>query len=85
MNKKYQFWHYKYEHNVKEEFNLQVKVAEFVGESRKGWQDAIENAVAEASRTMRNITGVEVYNGTADCSDNKIVEYKANIKIAYVD
>ena len=64
---------------------MQVKVAELVGESRKGWQDAIENAVTEASRTMRNITGVEVYNWTADCSDNKIVEYKANIKIAYVD
>ncbi|MDD3852730.1 MAG: dodecin family protein [Syntrophomonadaceae bacterium] len=64
---------------------MQVKVAELVGESRKGWQDAIENAVTEASRTMRNITGVEVYNWTADCSENKIVEYKANIKIAYLD
>jgi flavin-binding protein dodecin len=60
-------------------------VAEFVGESNRGWQDAIENAVSEASRTLRNITGVEVYNWTADCQDNKIIEYKANIKIAYLD
>ncbi len=64
---------------------MQVKVAEFVGESNKGWQEAIENAVSEASRTLNNISGVEVYNWTADCQDNKIIEYKANIKIAYVE
>jgi flavin-binding protein dodecin len=64
---------------------VQVKVAEFVGESNKGWQEAIENAVSEASRTLNNISGVEVYNWTADCQDNKIIEYKANIKIAYVE
>lgn len=64
---------------------MQVKVTEFVGESNKGWQEAIENAVSEASRTLNNISGVEVYNWTADCQDNKIIEYKANIKIAYVE
>jgi flavin-binding protein dodecin len=64
---------------------MQVKVAEFVGESRNSWQEAIENAVSEASSNLNNITGVEVYNWTADCQNNKIVEYKANIKIAYVE
>lgn len=64
---------------------MQVKIAEFVGESTRGWQDAIENAVQEASRTIRNISGVEVYNWTADCQQNRIVEYKANIKIAYIE
>lgn len=64
---------------------MQVKVAEMVGESNKGWQEAIESAVSEASRSFNNITGVEVYNWTADCQDNKIIEYKANIKIAYVE
>ncbi|MGS0764084.1 dodecin family protein [Syntrophomonas curvata] len=64
---------------------MQVKIAEFVGESRKSWQEAIENAVTEASGSLNNITGVEVYNWTADCQNNKIVEYKANIKIAYVE
>ncbi len=64
---------------------VQVKVAELVGESKKSWQHAIENAVTEASKSMDNITGVEVYNWTADCQDNKIIEYKANIKIAYTE
>jgi len=64
---------------------LQVKVAEIVAESQRGWQDAVENAVMEASRRYPNVTGVEVYNWTADCQDNKIIEYKANVKIAYVE
>jgi flavin-binding protein dodecin len=64
---------------------LQVKVAELVGESSRSWQEAVENAVFEASRSLNNISGVEVYNWTANCKDNKIVEYKANIKVAYVE
>ncbi|HBK53356.1 MAG: dodecin family protein [Desulfotomaculaceae bacterium] len=63
---------------------MQVKVSEFVGESRRSWQDAVENAVSEASRDVNNISGVEVVNWTANCADNKIVEYKANIRIAYL-
>ncbi|MDD2372595.1 MAG: dodecin family protein [Syntrophomonadaceae bacterium] len=64
---------------------MQVKIAEFVGESPNSWQEAIENAVGEASQSLNKITGVEVYNWTADCQQNKIIEYKANIKIAYVE
>ncbi|MEN6463438.1 MAG: dodecin family protein [Syntrophomonas sp.] len=64
---------------------LQVKIAEFVGESKKDWQDAIKNAVQEASQNLQNISGVEVYNWTANCQNNQIVEYKANIKIAYTE
>jgi flavin-binding protein dodecin len=71
--------------SFKEAFNMQVKVAEFVGESPNSWQEAIENAVSEASRSLNNITGVEVYNWTANCEQNMITEYKANIKIAYVE
>jgi flavin-binding protein dodecin len=64
---------------------LQVKIAEYVGESKKDWQDAIRNAVQEASQNLKNISGVEVYNWTADCQNNQITEYKANIKIAYTE
>ncbi len=64
---------------------MQIRVAEFVGESKRDWQDAVRNAVDEASRTLDNISGVEVYNWTANCQDSKIVEYKANVKIAYTE
>ncbi|NLG32065.1 MAG: dodecin domain-containing protein [Syntrophomonadaceae bacterium] len=64
---------------------VQVKLAEFVGESNQSWQAAIENAVSDASKTLKNISGVEVYNWTANCQNNKITEYKAHVKIAYLD
>jgi flavin-binding protein dodecin len=64
---------------------MQVKIAEYVGESTKDWHDAVKNAVQEASRSHPNITGVEVYNWTADCQNNQIIEYKTNIKIAYTE
>ncbi|MBT9258355.1 MAG: dodecin family protein [Clostridiales bacterium] len=59
-----------------------VNVIELVGDSPKGWQEAIENAVAQAARIYPHITGVEVYNLTANVKDGKVVEYKANVKIA---
>ncbi len=64
---------------------MQIRVAEFVGESHKDWQDAVTTAISEASRTYTNITGVEVYNWTASVKGNKIVDYKANLKIAYTE
>lgn len=64
---------------------MQIRVAEFVGESHKDWQDAVNNAIYDASKTLTSISGVEVYNWTASVQGNKIVDYKANIKIAYTE
>lgn len=60
-----------------------VKVLELVGDSTESWQDAVESAVQQASQTVRNISGVEVYNLTANVKDGKVQEYKANVKIAF--
>jgi flavin-binding protein dodecin len=64
---------------------MQVKVIELIGESNESWNDAVKQAVREASSTIPNITGVEVYNLTAGVSDGRLVEYKANVKVAYTD
>jgi len=61
-----------------------VKVLELVGDSRHSWQNAVENAVQEASRTVDNITGVEVYNLTGNVEEGQIVEFKANVKVAFL-
>lgn len=60
-----------------------VKVFELVGESSLNWNDAVQNAIREASRSIDNITGVEVYNLTGGVDNGRIFEYKANVKIAY--
>ena len=60
-----------------------AKVIELVGESTTGWEDAVKDAVSRASQTLEDIKGVEVYNLTADVKDGQLVEYKANIKLAF--
>ncbi|MEW5935256.1 MAG: dodecin family protein [Bacillota bacterium] len=42
-----------------------VKVLELVGSSPNSFQEAVQNAVTEAARTVDNITGVEVVNDSA--------------------
>ena len=61
-----------------------MKIIELVGSSNKSWQEAAENAVKEASITVRNIVGVDVTGWTAKVEKNKIVSYKANVKLAFV-
>lgn len=60
-----------------------IKVIELVGTSRESWQDAVQKAVSEAAKTVRNITGVEVTNMTASVREGEIVEYKADVQVAF--
>ena len=61
-----------------------IKIIELVGVSKKGLQDAVENAVKEASKTVRNMKGVHILSWTGKIEGDKIVEYRANVKISFV-
>ena len=61
-----------------------VKILELIGSSPIGWSEAAQNAVTEAAKTVKNVKGVHVKRCTAKVKDNKIVEYKANVKIAFI-
>jgi flavin-binding protein dodecin len=61
-----------------------VKILELIGSSPKGWSEAVQNAVTEAAKTVKNIKGVHVKRCTAKVEDNKIVEYNADVKIAFI-
>ena len=60
-----------------------VKVVELVGDSRQSWEDAVKEAVRQAAKTVRNITGVVVLNWTGNVENGEVVEYKANVKVAF--
>jgi len=61
-----------------------VKVIELVGTSPHSWQDAVQEAVKEAARTVRNITGVEVLNWRGEVGEGgRITEYRADVAIAF--
>ncbi len=61
-----------------------VKIIELIGSSPNGWNEAAQNAVTEAAKTVRNIKGVHVKRCTAKVKNDKIVEYNANVKIAFI-
>jgi len=61
-----------------------VKVIELVGISPTSWSDAARNAVAEASRTIHGITGVDVLHSTAVVEGGEIKEYHVDVKVAFV-
>ena len=60
-----------------------AKVVELVGSSDKGWAEAADAAVRTASKTIKNITGVEVIAMTAQVKDGSIATFKATVKVAF--
>ena len=60
-----------------------INVIELVADAEGGWVDAVQNAVREAARTVRHITGVEVTNLTALVEDGHIKSYRANVNLAF--
>ena len=60
-----------------------AKVIEVVGSSKNSWADAADRAVRTASKTVKNITGVQVLHMTAQVRDGKIKTYKTTVKVAF--
>ncbi len=61
-----------------------VKIIELIGSSPDGWNEAVEDALKEAAKTVKNIRGVHVKRCTARVEDNKIVEYRADVKVSFI-
>ena len=60
-----------------------AKVIELVGSSEKGWSEAADVAVKQASKSIKNITGIQVGAMTAQVDDGAIVTYKTTVKVAF--
>lgn len=60
-----------------------VKVIEVIASSEKGIDDAMQIAVAEASKTVRNIDSVYVKDIKAHVKDGKITTYGIVCKISF--
>lgn len=60
-----------------------VKVIEVISTSDKSIEDAIQQAVTEASKTIHNIDSVYVKDIKAHVKDNKISTYGVICKISF--
>jgi flavin-binding protein dodecin len=62
-----------------------AKILELVGSSDKGWEDAAQAAITEATKTIHGIRGVEITDMTArvDSKTGKIQEYRTCVKLSF--
>ncbi len=60
-----------------------VKVIEVIASSAKGLGDAIQSAVTEAAKTVRNIDSVYVKDIKAHVKDGKVSTYGVVCKISF--
>ena len=61
-----------------------VKIIELIGSSPNNWEEATKKALAEAALTIKNIKSIYVKSCKAKVENNKIVEYRAVVKIAFI-
>jgi flavin-binding protein dodecin len=60
-----------------------VKVIEIMSESPNTWEEATQNVVAEASKTLRNIRSVYIKEFTAAVESDKVTNYRVNAKVTF--
>ena len=51
--------------------------------SDKSWEDAAAQAVAEASRTIKNIKSIYIQDHSAVVKNNKITDYRIDAKVSF--
>lgn len=61
-----------------------VKVIEVLAQSEKGWEEAAQEALKEASKSVRNIQSIYIKEFQATVENNQIVNYRINAKISFV-
>jgi flavin-binding protein dodecin len=63
--------------------NHVYKVVEIVGSSPKSSDDAVQNAIARASKTLKNLDWFEVVETRGHLSGGKIAHYQVTLKIGF--
>ena len=59
------------------------RVTEVIGTSTKSWEDAAQNAVAAASRTLRDLRIAEVSKLDMRVEDGKVAAFRARVLLSF--
>jgi dodecin len=60
-----------------------VKVVELLAESPNSWEDAAQEALRTASKTLRGIKSIYVKEMQAVVENNQITAYRLNVKVSF--
>jgi hypothetical protein len=61
-----------------------ARVTEITAASERGFQDAIEQGVARASKTLENVKGAWIKNQKVVITDGRIREYRVTLKVTFI-
>lgn len=61
-----------------------LKVIEVLAESEKSWEDAVQNAVSCAAKTVHNVKSIYVKNFEATVENGRVSKYRINAKISFI-
>jgi flavin-binding protein dodecin len=59
------------------------RITEIVGTSKKSWEDAAANAVAVASKTLRDLRVAEIVKLDMVVDDGKVTSYRARVALSF--
>ena len=61
-----------------------ARVTEIIASSSKSFEDAVENGVERACKTLKNVKGAWVEGQKVIIKDDKIVEYRVDLKVTFI-
>jgi len=61
-----------------------AKVTEITASSTKSFEDAIQQGIARADKTLEKVKGAWIQEQTIAVEDGKITEYRVNMKVTFV-
>jgi dodecin len=61
-----------------------ASVSTITAASPSSWQDAVEQGLTRARKTLRNITGLKVVEEKARVEDGKITEYLVTLQVIFI-
>lgn len=60
-----------------------LKVIEILGNSSVSFEDAVQNIIDEAAKTVKEIKSVYIKDMQVTVKDNKISQYRVNAKVTF--
>jgi len=61
-----------------------ARTTELSAVSQKSFDDAIEQAIARATKTLRNVKGAWVKDQLVEVENGKIAQYKVHLMVTFV-
>lgn len=61
-----------------------ARITEITGASKKSFDDALNQAVKRAHKTLRNVKGAWIQDQKVEITNGKISEYRVFLKVTFV-